>query len=61
VEQTDELKKDIQKYVADNAAPFKKLRGGVVFVDQVPKSASGKTLRKLLRARASKDFAKLNQ
>ncbi|CAG8635605.1 10289_t:CDS:2, partial [Paraglomus brasilianum] len=61
VEQTDELKKDIQKHVADNAAPCKKLRGGVVFIDQVPKSASGKILRKQLRARASEDFAKLNQ
>ncbi|CAG8524891.1 1214_t:CDS:10 [Paraglomus brasilianum] len=52
IEQTDELKRDIQKYVADNAAPYKKLRGGVVFIDQVPKSASGKILRKLLRSKS---------
>ncbi|CAG8540944.1 105_t:CDS:10 [Paraglomus occultum] len=52
VKQTDELKKDIQKYVADNAAPHKRLRGGVVFVEQVPKSASGKILRRLLKAKS---------
>ncbi|CAG8605429.1 3264_t:CDS:10 [Paraglomus occultum] len=61
IEQTDELKKDIQKFVAENAAPCKKLRGGVVFVDKVPKSASGKILRRQLRDRVKDDLAKLNQ
>lgn len=39
----------IKKYVADNAASHKQLRGGVVFLDAIPKSPSGKILRKDLR------------
>jgi len=31
--------------------PHKLLRGGVIFVDQIPKSPSGKILRRLLKAR----------
>lgn len=40
---------DIKKFVAENAASHKQLRGGVVFVDSIPKSASGKVLRKELK------------
>ena len=36
-------------YVAERVAPYKKVRG-VQFVDAIPKSASGKILRKDLRA-----------
>ncbi|KAK1585008.1 AMP-binding enzyme [Colletotrichum navitas] len=41
---------EIQKWVADQVASYKKLRGGVVFIDAIPKSPSGKILRKDLRA-----------
>ncbi|GKT48210.1 putative acyl-coenzyme A synthetase [Colletotrichum spaethianum] len=41
---------DIQKWVAEQVASYKKLRGGVVFIDAIPKSASGKILRKDLRS-----------
>jgi 4-coumarate--CoA ligase len=37
-------------FVAANVAHFKKLRGGVEFVDKIPKSAAGKILRRLLRS-----------
>ena len=40
-------------------ANHKKLRGGVGFVDAVPKSASGKILRRLLKEKAKKDFAEI--
>ncbi|KAG0306526.1 hypothetical protein BGZ98_002206 [Dissophora globulifera] len=40
------LKKDIEEFVASRVAPHKKLRGGVVFTHEIPKSASGKILRK---------------
>ena len=30
----------------DSVAPYKQLRGGVKFVDAIPKSASGKILRR---------------
>jgi acyl-coenzyme A synthetase/AMP-(fatty) acid ligase len=40
---------DVIAYVAERVAPYKKIRG-LQFVDAVPKSASGKILRKDLRA-----------
>jgi 4-coumarate--CoA ligase len=33
------------------------LRGGVVFVDEIPKSASGKILRRVLKERSKGDVA----
>ena len=42
---------DVVEFVAERVAPHKKLRGGVEFVDKIPKSASGKILRKDLRKR----------
>ena len=42
---------DVVDYVAARVAPHKKLRGGVEFIDKIPKSASGKILRKELRKR----------
>ncbi|GJC80411.1 putative acyl-coenzyme A synthetase [Colletotrichum liriopes] len=41
---------EIQKWVAEQVASYKKLRGGVIFIDAIPKSPSGKILRKDLRA-----------
>jgi len=40
---------DVMHYVAERVAPYKKVRG-VQFVDAIPKSASGKILRKDLRS-----------
>ena len=44
---------DIVKFVEERVAPHKKLRGGVEFIDQIPKSPSGKILRRILRSRNS--------
>ena len=41
---------EIMEFVADNVAPYKKVRE-VVFVDEIPKSPSGKILRRVLRDR----------
>ena len=41
--------KDIQEWVRSRVAKHKFLRGGVVVIDQVPKSAAGKILRRQLR------------
>ena len=41
---------DVMTFVAERIAPHKKVRV-VEFIDQIPKSASGKILRKDLRAR----------
>jgi len=40
---------DVLAYVAERVAPYKKVRQ-VEFIDAVPKSASGKILRKDLRS-----------
>ncbi|KAF9206560.1 hypothetical protein BGZ49_002229 [Haplosporangium sp. Z 27] len=42
----DVLKKDIEQFIEGKVAHHKKLRGGVVFIQEIPKSASGKILRK---------------
>ena len=35
--------------VAEQVADYKRLRGGVEFIKEIPKSASGKILRRLLK------------
>ncbi|XP_077991036.1 uncharacterized protein LOC144445371, partial [Glandiceps talaboti] len=42
---------DVIKFVEAKVAPHKKLRGGVEFMELIPKSASGKILRRILRAK----------
>lgn len=39
----------INTYMKKYVAPFKLLRGGIEFVTEIPKSASGKILRQKLR------------
>ncbi|CAK1550509.1 unnamed protein product [Leptosia nina] len=39
----------IIEYVASKVSPAKRLRGGVIFVDEIPKNPSGKILRRELR------------
>ncbi|KAJ6650022.1 Luciferin 4-monooxygenase [Pseudolycoriella hygida] len=41
--------KEVIEYVNKDASPAKKLRGGVIFVDEIPKNPSGKILRRQLR------------
>lgn len=43
------LARAIEKYVQKDKAHYKWLRGGVEFVDVIPKSPSGKILRRVLR------------
>lgn len=53
IELTD---KEIIQFVADNTSKVKQLRGGARFVDEIPRNASGKILRRQMREmyRASK-------
>lgn len=47
---------EIKAYVAEKLAKYKQLEGGVVFVDALPKSASGKILKRELREQAKKEL-----
>lgn len=55
-----ESEEDIMNYVASNAAHYKKVRV-VQFVDTIPKSPSGKIMRRLIRERMIEEMrAKLH-
>lgn len=49
-----ELALKIMQFVSDRVATHKRLRGGVRFIELIPKSPSGKILRKDLRILAAK-------
>ncbi len=51
--------KKIIQWMHAKVASHKKLRGGVKFVDAVPKSVSGKILRRILKEEARKEFKEL--
>jgi 4-coumarate--CoA ligase len=53
--------KDIQEWMKPRVAKHKLLTGGVVFIDEVPKLASGKIQRKTMREWAKKDAAELEK
>jgi acyl-coenzyme A synthetase/AMP-(fatty) acid ligase len=52
-----QTEQSIQAWVAKRVAKHKQLRGGVVFIDEVPKLASGKIQRKVMREWARRDAA----
>ncbi|OZJ04010.1 hypothetical protein BZG36_03622 [Bifiguratus adelaidae] len=54
----EETAKKIQLFVMERAAQHKKLRGGVKFIDVIPKSASGKILRRVLKDKVKEDEKK---
>jgi acyl-coenzyme A synthetase/AMP-(fatty) acid ligase len=47
----EDITAEILKHVQDHKAHYKWLKGGVEFIDAIPKSPSGKILRRLLRDR----------
>ncbi|KAI9595306.1 hypothetical protein BDF19DRAFT_404406 [Syncephalis fuscata] len=49
-EYADQIKDtDLIEFAATRSAPYKKLRGGIEFVPEIPRSASGKILRRVMR------------
>ena len=50
VERTEELAREITDWYNAQVGSPKRLRGGVKFVDEIPKSATGKILRRVLKA-----------
>lgn len=55
VEASEAKAQELVEWVGAQVAPHKKLRGGICFVDQVPKSPSGKVLRRVMRELAKKE------
>lgn len=43
------MAREVIKHVQDHKARYKWLKGGVEFIDEIPKSPSGKILRRMLR------------
>jgi 4-coumarate--CoA ligase len=39
----------VKRLISENLANYKQLTGGVVFLDEVPKSPSGKILKRVLK------------
>ncbi|KAK1755307.1 hypothetical protein QBC47DRAFT_213853 [Echria macrotheca] len=52
---TPEKGGELAAWLAERVAPHKRLRGGVRFVDVIPKSASGKILRRLVRDQMARE------
>lgn len=52
------LEKEICQWVASKVANHKRLKGGVRFVNEIPKSAAGKILRRHLRDQIKDEMAK---
>ncbi|GBP24318.1 Luciferin 4-monooxygenase [Eumeta japonica] len=50
---------ELQEYVAKQVSPAKHLRGGVIFIKEIPKNPSGKILRRELRQMLKKPKSKL--
>jgi 4-coumarate--CoA ligase len=46
---------DLKQFVEERVAKHKQLIGGVAFVDEVPKLASGKIVRKLMKEWSKRD------
>ena len=40
---------DVHSFLNSRISPFKRLTGGISFVDSIPKSPTGKVLRRILR------------
>lgn len=49
------LLQDIKEYVDTRVAPYKRLRGGIFYLESIPKGPTGKVLRRMLPARLNAD------
>jgi acyl-coenzyme A synthetase/AMP-(fatty) acid ligase len=46
----------VKKLISDRLSSYKQLTGGVVFLDEIPKSPSGKILKRVLREQAQNEI-----
>jgi acyl-CoA synthetase (AMP-forming)/AMP-acid ligase II len=49
------LEGEVSEWLNGRVAPYKRLRGGIVWVDEIPKSAAGKVLWRVLSERAKRE------
>ncbi|CAG8645289.1 26322_t:CDS:10 [Dentiscutata erythropus] len=54
-EKSQSLAEEIRSFVDEKVAPHKKLRGGILFIDKIPKNGSGKILRRSLKEKLKND------
>jgi 4-coumarate--CoA ligase len=57
MERNEENGRVIVKWLEDKVAGHKRLRGGVKWIDEIPKTASGKILRRMLKDVLAKEAA----
>ncbi|KAI5848711.1 hypothetical protein DFP73DRAFT_542151 [Morchella snyderi] len=57
---TTATEEELIKFIDEKVANHKKMRGGIRFVSEIPKSVSGKLLRRVLKERAAQEEAKKN-
>jgi 4-coumarate--CoA ligase len=50
-----DLEREVCDWLHRKVAPHKRLRGGIRFVDEIPKSTAGKVLRRVLAEQAKKE------
>lgn len=55
---TPEVAENIKSWLAERVSRAKRLDGGIVFLEAIPKNPSGKILRKELRDRAKAETPK---
>lgn len=48
-------KEEIDRWLQERTAPYKWLRGGIRFIEEIPRSPAGKVLRRALVDRAKKE------
>jgi acyl-CoA synthetase (AMP-forming)/AMP-acid ligase II len=53
---TNMTEEEVKKLISDKLASYKQLTGGVVFLNEIPKSPSGKILKRVLREQAQNEI-----
>jgi 4-coumarate--CoA ligase len=46
----------LKEWVKERVSPYKRINGGAIFIEQIPKSPSGKILRRVLRDLVKREF-----
>ncbi|KAM7302403.1 4-coumarate--CoA ligase 1 [Ixodes scapularis] len=57
----ESLTTELKELIADQAAVYKHLYGGIIFMNRLPKSESGKILRQELKAKMAREYKKLKE